>query len=123
MSSIRCFVPRACLVILLSASVQAALAAPTIWTGPNITFTKAGNANPTLPANQDHLTSQVAITRGSSQGIYNILQESSFSSISPAGTQWATDINNPAQSITATNYAALSFTNWQNAYGGSGSLN
>ena len=97
--------------------------ASTIWTGPTITFSKASNADPTQTANQDHLTSLVALTRASTQGMFNIAQESSFASTSPKDTAWATSINNPSQTITATNFAALTFTTWQLAYGGSGSLN
>ena len=50
-----------------------AAAAPTVWTGTTISFAKASGANHTLPANQDHLTASVALTRGSTQGIFNIL--------------------------------------------------
>jgi hypothetical protein len=100
-----------------------ASAAATVWTGPTITFSKAANADQTLPANQDKLTNNVILTRASSQGMFNIAQEASFSATSPKDTQWATSLNNPAQAITATNFAALTFDSWQNAYGGAGSLN
>jgi hypothetical protein len=59
-------------------------AAPTIWTGPTITFMK------TAGTPQDSLTANVALTRGSSQGMYNAVSEASFNSstlISPAGTE------------------------------------
>lgn len=119
MNSIRCLVPRAWFGFLLFAFVQGAIAAPTIWTGPSLTFSKASNADPTLPANQDRLTNNVALTRGATQGMFNILAEASFTSISPKGTTWATDLNNPGDTITATNWAALDFATWSAAYNNS----
>jgi hypothetical protein len=105
---------------LLAAVVlcRCAQGAPTVWTGPTIAFSKPSGANHTLPANQDHLTASVALTRGNTQGMINILQEASFSSTSPAGTAWATALNNPADTIAATNWAALDFTAWTAAYAG-----
>src|ERR1051325_4363821 len=41
----------------------------TIWNGPTTNFTKANGANPSLAANQDRLTSDIWLTRGSSQGL------------------------------------------------------
>src|SRR4029078_212359 len=32
------------------------------------------------------------------------------------GTTWATDLTSPSQTITATNFANLTFTNWNAAY-------
>jgi hypothetical protein len=104
--------------------VSDVLAAPAVWTGPTITFSKLGGTDPTLPANQDHLTDNVILTRGSSEGIYNIAKESSYDKFSgaqaPADTRWATIVNNPGATITATNFAALNFTSWAAAYGGPG---
>ena len=37
-----------------------------VWTGANITFTKAPNTDAGQAANQDRVTSNVAITRGTS---------------------------------------------------------
>jgi hypothetical protein len=113
------FVLIATMLCLLSGSARGA----TVWTGPAITFSKASNTDPTVPTNQDHLTALVALTRGTSAGMFNIAQESAFASTSPKGTLWATSVNNPTQTITATNFAALTFDTWQNAYGGAGSLN
>jgi hypothetical protein len=42
-----------------------------IWEGPNITFTKAHNADWTLAANQDRITDKVYFTRQSKAPIYN----------------------------------------------------
>jgi hypothetical protein len=91
----------------------------TVWTGLTKTFTKDFGVDPTLPANQDPLTANVVLTRGLSGGLFNIAAETSYSgTISPTGTEWATDINNPAQTIASTNYQNLSFTNWISAFGG-----
>jgi hypothetical protein len=111
------------LALTWSALSAIASAAPTIWTGPTITFAKAGNADPTQSVNQDHLTSLVALTRASTAGMFNIARESAFASTSPKDTLWATNLNNPSQTITASNFAALTFDTWQTAYGGAGSLN
>ncbi len=108
----------ACLIVTSTVAVQA-VAAPTVWDGPTISFSKAGGADHTLLTHQDHLTPNVALTRGSSQGMFNILQESGYSGASPADTEWATAINNPGDEISASNYAALDFTTWVAAYGNS----
>ncbi len=63
----------------------------TIWNGTSVTFEKLDEADPTLEANQDRLTSNVWITRGNNGGqIYNIAKEnSSDKDNSPIGTEWA----------------------------------
>jgi hypothetical protein len=77
----------------------------TIWNGPTIAFTDLAGTDPTQPENQDRITPNVWITRGSLQGIYNIKTETSFTHFfSPAGTEWANG--------TTANYASLSYTNW-----------
>ena len=79
--------------------------AATVWNGPLISFTKASGANPSLPANQDRITSLVWITRGTTQGIYNAAQEIRFTHyLSPTNTEWANG--------TLANYASLNYTNW-----------
>jgi hypothetical protein len=64
-----------------------------LWNANNpITFTKADNADFTLEENQDRITDDVWITRGSTQGLFNIAQEASYdrnSRTAPAGTEWA----------------------------------
>jgi hypothetical protein len=113
----------ACPVVLFLFATAAA-AQPIVLSGYATTFTKANGANPSLPDNQDRITSNVAITRGTSGGgIYNALAESGFpvmdpNAISPKFTQWATDINNPDATIAATNWEELAFDTWVNAYGG-----
>lgn len=62
------------------------------WTGPRLTFSKANSANPLLPENQDRVTDQIWITRGTSGGIFNARSESGYDFegfTSPAGTEWA----------------------------------
>jgi hypothetical protein len=76
-----------------------------IWTGPNVSFTKANGANPSLAVNQDRITANLWITRASSQGLYNASDEASFAHFfSPQGTQWADG--------SIANYASLSYTDW-----------
>jgi PEP-CTERM motif len=93
-----------------------AVAAPTVWTGPTISFTKVSGADFTLQANQDQLTSNVTLTRGNNQGMFNILAEAGYRASSPAGTLWATLINNPGDTVSATNWAELDFTTWAAAF-------
>ena len=73
----------------------------TIWKGATVTFTKADNTNPSQPANQDNITSNVKITRGQSGGwLYNIAKESSANkSVSPKGTRWAVGNINQVNSL------------------------
>jgi hypothetical protein len=88
-------------LLLLAISAHAA----TVWNGPTISFTKSNNANPLLAQNQDRLTTNVWITRGSSQGLFNANTESRFTHyLSPAGTEWANG--------SLENYATLIYTNW-----------
>ncbi|MFC2129173.1 T9SS type A sorting domain-containing protein [Bacteroidota bacterium] len=86
------------------------LEAQTTWTGSIVTFTKADNADWTIEANQDRITSNVWITRASSKGIFNIVTETEYStSSSPADTEWALG--------TTANIGSLSFQNFQAANG------
>src|SRR5438034_4841305 len=92
------------LVVWSLATVPGARAA-TVWNGPTISFTKTNYANPLLAENQDRLTTNVWITRGSSRGLFNAKTESSFTHyLSPAGTEWANG--------SLENYATLSYTDW-----------
>jgi hypothetical protein len=82
-----------------------AYADATIWNGPNITFSKPNFGNPTLAANQDRMTALTWLTRGSSQGLFNAHNESSFFHfLSPSGTEWADG--------TLANYSSLHYTDW-----------
>jgi hypothetical protein len=99
--------------------------AATVWTGPNLTITKTG-FDPMDPVNQDRMVNDVWLTRGSSEGMFNIApgQESGYVRYtSPSNTAWATSVMaaNTGKTITATNYSNLSFTTWAFAYGGPGS--
>lgn len=100
-----------------------------VWSGFSTSFAKQDFGDPTLPANQDRITSNVWITRGSNAGLYNAQIETSYSpplpvgTGSPAGTRWATALNNPSQTVAATNWSSLAFTDWVSAYGGQGTMN
>lgn len=66
------------------------------WTGPMTTFVYEGDGDAILPENQDRITDNVWITRGSAFPIYNAAVESAFifannypESISPERTLWA----------------------------------
>jgi hypothetical protein len=60
--------------------------------------------DPTQPANQDHVTPRVWLTRAASKGLFNAFSETNATAFSPADTEWAFG--------TLTNYASLHFTNW-----------
>jgi hypothetical protein len=64
--------------------------AQTVWNGPIIEFVKQNNADPANTANQDIITSSVALTRGSGGEIYNAnLETIRHKGTSPLGTEWA----------------------------------
>lgn len=96
--------------------------AQTVWSGFNYSFAKANFANTSLPENQDRITSSVWITRSTNQGIFNIHDEAGYIDVSPAGTRWATELNNPGKTIAAANWSNLTFVDWVTAYGGRGSF-
>lgn len=112
------------LVCGVVALAETAAMAATVWSGPPIAFTKQPFADPTLAESQDRLTSQVALTRGSAQGLYNPVREPAYSGTSPAGTRWAFAglRGNPATGFAASNYANLNFSTWEVALGGRPSL-
>jgi len=93
-------------LFLMCSLAPVATQGATIWNGPRVVFTKAEGADSTQAANQDRLTSNVWLTRGTSQGLYNAAKENSFShSFSPADTEWATG--------STANYMSLNFTDWE----------
>jgi hypothetical protein len=94
-------------------------AAPTVWSGATYEFSKPDLA---FPPPADELTANVAFTRDDFAGLYNVAQEFGYNFSSPIDTRWATDVNNPGGTITATNYAALTFGDWATAYGGPNQL-
>lgn len=100
--------------------------AQTVWSGLTFRFSKSDAADPTLPENQDRITSNVWITRRATfQGLVNAKTECGLSdctymhNFSPADTAWATAgmPANTGKTIAATNWQNLSFTNWEVAYG------
>ncbi|MES2923368.1 MAG: PQQ-dependent sugar dehydrogenase [Verrucomicrobiota bacterium] len=88
---------------------------PVIWTGPSIAFSRAANADWTLPQNQDRITSNVWLTRATFNGLFNIKMESSFTkNLSPVGTAWAYG--------TTANHASLTYANWETWAGSTGNI-
>ena len=84
--------------LLALAGSAAPATAGTLWTGPTLSFVN------TTVVNVDVLTTNVSLTRGSAQGIYNTNAESGFTHFfSPAGTAWADG------TIANTN---LTYTDW-----------
>jgi hypothetical protein len=115
-----------CGLLLTLLASPAALAQPQVWSGLTTTFTKAPSTDDSLPENQDRITENVWLTRSTSgAGLYNAAVEDFYQNdLSPDRTQWATDLvtGNEGLEIVATNYDALTFTDWRNAYGGPGVL-
>jgi hypothetical protein len=104
------------------ALVGVAGATPVVWSDLTTSFTKPAYAYPP-PA--DQLTANVALTRGNIQGLYNAVLETGWDAAgrtSPADTEWATLLNNPDETIAATNWASLSYTTWEQSYGSLGNL-
>lgn len=99
------------------------LAAPRVYTGYAVTFEKTPFVDPFLAANHDAIVSDVKISRGDTQGIFNVAREGSYiSNISPAGTSWAFNNNNSGETLSASNWPALTFESWETALGGTRSL-
>ena len=89
-----------------------------IWTGTLTNYTEADPTSPLLAANQDQITSDVWLTRGTSQGIFNAFSESSYSKpSSPADTEWAVG------SIADATNGTLTYGTWYDAGGGNPALN
>lgn len=83
--------------------------ATVVWTSNKMTFTKSDYADWTLEENQDRITSNVWITRGDMQGIFNAKTESSWLTTSPENTEWAYG--------SAANWESLTFQNWVDWHG------
>jgi hypothetical protein len=98
-------------------------AAQLVFTGLDYNFTKPNGADTGDPQFQDRLTQSVWLVRGDSQGLFNKKTETEWNATSPQDTEWATYINNPGETIAATNWASLDFDNWIDAYGGTGGGN
>ena len=109
------------LTVLLVLTIGEFAAAQMVFTGYDVSFSKAASADETDPANQDALTSNVALTRSNVRGIYNAVSETFYANFaSPAGTLWAFPHNNPGATLSASNWESLTFDNWEAALGSSG---
>jgi hypothetical protein len=98
--------------MLVCQGVSECSAVPTIWTGPKITFSKAALADASLPKNQDRLTDNVWLTRGSGEGVYNAKTEASYIRFSsPTDTEWSFG--------TTAVIGSLTFEAWRDAVNGS----
>jgi glucose/arabinose dehydrogenase len=96
---------RPVVLILALMSVAFSVHAATLWTGPTTNFVNLAGSDPTQPTNQDRLTPDVWITRGTTNGIYNAATETAFTHFfSPQNTEWS-DGN-------LTNYASLGYVDW-----------
>jgi hypothetical protein len=117
--------PRAMLALLcITALGVAPCFATQIWDADDgtLAFVKPAFADPTLPANQDAITQNVAITRGVTKGIYNAVSEAFYTNTSsPADTAWAfSGLNlNPAFSFGtgASSHGSLTFADWETSHG------
>jgi hypothetical protein len=112
-------------VVIIFAFAPAA-SGQTVWTGPGLTFSKDGADDVNLPASQDRMTDNVWLTRGFSEGMFNIApgKEAGYVRFtSPADTKWATAAMtaNTGKTIAANNWPQLAFIDWAPAYGGPGS--
>ena len=61
----------------------------TIWTGDSLVFEKPDFGDPTDPSNQDAISEFVALTRGESGSLFNVITEAEAASTSPEGTEWS----------------------------------
>jgi hypothetical protein len=109
--------------LALELAFAPAVGAQTVWTGFDVSFSKALFADPLLPENQDRITDNVWITRGVNRGLYNVRVEMGYvDNFSPEDTEWATALiaANAGEEIAASNWADLTYTDWVTAYGGMG---
>ncbi len=74
-------------------------------------FVKPPQADPTLAANQDCLTSNVCITRGNNGGLFNAVAESSYTAPGPSDTEWT--LGGYTAAVTTGDYQP-----WADALGG-----
>ena len=89
--------------------------AATVWNGPLITYNQPA-PDPTFATNQDLLTPNVSLTRTATSGMFNGVTETFYThDVSPADTEWAVG--------SLTNYATLTYTNWETCGGGHPVLN
>lgn len=94
------------LVTVVSLAAVSQAQATEIWSGRTFGFSKTPFGSPTLPQNQDRITSTVWLSRANTQGLFNVALESVFQrGVSPKNTEWATG--------DAVNHASLTFANWE----------
>jgi hypothetical protein len=112
------FVRSSLLVFVALAALVDVAAGQTVWSGLTHTFSHPANSSI-----QDDLTPNVSLTRSGTRGLFNSASEPDYlSGTSPEHTMWATELNNPGTTVTATNWSNLVFQDWQTSYGGSGAL-
>lgn len=112
---------KSCWTLLLLATTFCHLArpvrsAPIVWSGLTHTFTKTD----AVPA--DQITANVALTRGATRGLFNAMIDKGYNGSGPSDTEWATNLTSAGQTITASNWEALSFEPWLTAFGGTGMI-
>lgn len=95
-----------------------------VWSGDDVSFSKPAFADATDAANQDRITDGVWLTRDNIRGLYNIAVENRYIPPgSPADTRWAfAGINGNPETVSAANFADLTYTNWADSLGGNGNL-
>jgi hypothetical protein len=97
------------------AACAASAHAQTVLSGLDFTYHYAGFGDLTLEENQDRMTDNVWIVRGTNRGIFNIAQEpfyqgSGSGGPSPLGTLWALG--------TTADYDTLTYTPWAELHDG-----
>jgi PEP-CTERM motif-containing protein len=120
-----CFAAFSSVTIAAFLGLSSNASAESVWSGLTFTFTKEDFSNPVDAANQDQITDDVWITRNAfGQGLLNAATECDFTGCaythnsSPEGTLWATAAlaANSGQTIAASNWQNLVFTDWEAAY-------
>jgi hypothetical protein len=108
-------------VLTIAGSVCLALGgevdASTIWNGPVTNYTQPAPHDGSTAAQQDHITSDCWLTRGTRLPMYNVAppyDESGFSvgGVSPANTEWAFG------TLDDLSGGSLTFDTWENTIGG-----
>ena len=93
------------------------LAASTIWTGPLTNYTQPSPHDGSTAAQQDHITADCWLTRGTRLPMYNVAapyNETGFTpgGTSPANTEWAFG------TLADLSGGSLTFDTWENTIGG-----
>jgi hypothetical protein len=96
-------------MLMLTVLVMPSARGAVVWDGPLITFNQP-SPDPTQATNQDSLTPAVSLTRAASKGLFNAVTETSATTASPAGTEWAFGA--------LTNFSSLTYKTWLNLLNG-----